>query len=59
MNAATNVTATFNPDTPSDRERVARLYRLARVVTHEVRDGRIVIVADVPRRLQAALGLQR
>jgi len=51
------ITATFNPDAAGDRERVARLYRHARVLTHEVRDGRISIVADVPRRLQGALGL--
>jgi GTP-binding protein HflX len=42
---------TFNPDDEGDRERIARLYRHARVVVHEERDDRIVIVADVPRRL--------
>jgi GTP-binding protein HflX len=45
------VTLTFDPEAAEDRERVARLYRHARVIEHEVRDGRISIVADVPRRL--------
>ncbi len=51
------ITTAFNSDAPGDRERVARLYRHARVVSHEVRDGRILVVADVPRRLLATLGL--
>ena len=50
------VTLTFDPDAPEDRARVARLYRHARVIEHEVRDGRISIVADVPRRLLDRLG---
>ena len=45
------VTLTFNPDLPEDRERIGRLYRHARVLEHEVRDDRVSIVADVPRRL--------
>ena len=45
------MTLTFDPDDERDRERIARVYRHARVVVHEVRDDRIVIVADVPRRL--------
>ena len=51
------VTLTFDPGDPADRERIARLYRHARVLEHEIRDGRVSIVADVPRRLHAALGL--
>jgi len=50
------VTLTFDPDEPSDRERIARVYRHARVVVHETRDGRVSIVADVPRRLLGRLG---
>jgi GTP-binding protein HflX len=50
------VTLTFNPDDPADRERIARVYRHARVVLHETRDGQISIVADVPRRLLSRLG---
>ena len=51
------VTVRLNPDDPADRERIARLYRHARVIVHETRDGYVSIVADVPRRLQAALGV--
>jgi GTP-binding protein HflX len=47
----------FDPANPHDRDRIARLYRHARVLTHETRDGRVTIVADVPRRLQTTLGL--
>jgi len=49
------VTLTYDPEDPVDRERIARLYRHARVLVHEVRDGRISIVADVPGRSAAAL----
>jgi GTP-binding protein HflX len=45
------VTLTFDPADDGDRERIARVYRHARVLTHETRDGRVSIVADVPRRL--------
>jgi GTP-binding protein HflX len=45
------MTLTFDPDNPADQERMARLYRHARVLVHEARDGRVSIVADVPRRL--------
>ncbi|HZT77912.1 MAG TPA: GTPase HflX [Vicinamibacterales bacterium] len=48
---ARRVTLTFNPDDPADRERIARVYRHATVIQHEVRDDEVVIVADVPRRL--------
>ena len=49
------VTFTFDPDDPADRERIARLYRHARVLVHEARDGRVAVVADVPRRLLVAV----
>ena len=45
------VTLAFDPDDADDRALVAGLYRHARVIQHEVRDGQIVMVADVPRRL--------
>ena len=45
------VTLTFNPDAAADRERIARVYRHARVIEHVSRDGTVSIVADVPRRL--------
>jgi len=50
------LTLTFDPSDAGDRERIARLYRQARVVQHEARDGRISIVADVPRRLLGRVG---
>jgi GTP-binding protein HflX len=52
------VTLTFDLDNPPDRERIARLYRHARVVQHEARDGQVSIVADVPRRLLSRLGAE-
>jgi GTP-binding protein HflX len=51
------MTLTFDPDDPADRERMARVYRHARVLVHESRDGRVTIVADVPRRLASAMNL--
>jgi GTP-binding protein HflX len=51
------VTLTFDPDNAGDRERIARVYRHARVLVHEVRDGRVSMVADMPRRLVARLGV--
>jgi GTP-binding protein HflX len=50
------VTLNFNPDEAVDRERIARVYRHARVILHETRDGHVSIVADVPRRLLSRLG---
>ncbi len=49
------ITLVFDPDDPGDRERIARLYRHGRVLTHEARDGRVSIEADVPRRLASQL----
>jgi 50S ribosomal subunit-associated GTPase HflX len=46
---------TFDAANAADRELIARLYRNARVLAHEARDGRVSIVADVPRRLVARL----
>jgi GTP-binding protein HflX len=45
------MTLAFDPESAGDRDRIGRLYRHGRVLEHEVRDGRITIVADVPRRL--------
>jgi GTP-binding protein HflX len=50
------VTLTFDPDDAGDRERISRVYRHARVIQHETRDGHVSIVADVPRRLLSRLG---
>jgi GTP-binding protein HflX len=41
----------FDSDSAEDRATIARVYRHARVVSHEARDGRIAIEADVPRRV--------
>ena len=49
------LTLTFDPEAAADRERIARVYRHARVIEHEARDGRISIVADVPRRMISRL----
>jgi GTP-binding protein HflX len=51
------VTATFRLNDPRDQARIARLYRHARVLSHEATDGRVSIVADVPRRLLKTFGL--
>ncbi len=45
------VTVAFDSEDAGDRQRMARLYRLAKVVSHVTTDGRAVIEADVPRRL--------
>jgi len=49
------VTLEFDEGDEDDRQRIARLYRHARVRSHEAVDGRVSIEADVPRRLLARL----
>jgi len=49
------VTFTFDPANEADRARIGRVYRHARVLVHEARDGVVSIVADVPRRLAGRL----
>ena len=44
------ITITFDSDKEFDRQQIARLYRVARVVSHVAANGRVVIEADVPRR---------
>lgn len=44
------LTIHFDSDKPFDREQIARLYRVARVISHVATNGRVVIEADVPRR---------
>jgi GTPase len=53
------ITVVFDPADPSSRERIARLYRHARVLAHETRDGQATIVADVPRRVLSRLDLPK
>lgn len=44
------ITIAFDSAKEFDREQIARLYRVARVVSHVATNGRVVIEADVPRR---------
>jgi GTPase len=44
------ITIAFDSDKEFDRQQIARLYRVARVISHVASNGRVVIEADVPRR---------
>ena len=44
------ITITFDSSKEFDRQQIARLYRVARVLSHVATNGRVVIEADVPRR---------
>jgi GTP-binding protein HflX len=44
------ITIEFDSEKPFDRQQIARLYRVARVISHVATNGRVVIEADVPRR---------
>jgi GTP-binding protein HflX len=44
------ITITFDSEKEFDRQQIARLYRIARVISHVATNGRVVIEADVPRR---------
>ena len=44
------ITITFDNAKDFDRQQIARLYRVARVISHVATNGRVVIEADVPRR---------
>jgi len=44
------IAVTFNSEQESGREQIARLYRVAHVVSHVSTGNRVVIEADVPRR---------
>jgi GTP-binding protein HflX len=44
------ITITFDSGADFDRQQIARLYRVARVISHVATNGRVVIEADVPRR---------
>jgi hypothetical protein len=41
----------FDEANADDRERIARVYRHARVLSHVTSGGRVAIEADVPRRV--------
>ena len=40
----------------NDRERIAHLYRVGRILRHLATDGRVVIEAEVPRRVLDQFG---
>jgi GTP-binding protein HflX len=44
-------TLEFDTDRPADAERVARLYRHARVLRHQQSDARVTLDVEIPRRL--------
>jgi GTP-binding protein HflX len=44
------MTITFDNTNEFDRQQIARMYRIARIVSHVAHNGRVVIEADVPRR---------
>jgi hypothetical protein len=44
------IAITFDTDKEFDRQQIARLYRVARVISHVAANGHVVIEADVPRR---------
>ena len=49
------VTLRLDPEREADRARLAEVYRFGRVVQHVEQQGRIVLEADVPRRLASRL----
>ena len=49
------ITITFDSGNEFDRLQIARLYRVARVISHVATNGRVVIEADVPRRYHRAV----
>lgn len=49
------VTLSFDQARPEDREAIERLYRVARVLSHDADGDRVSIEAEVPRRLMQRL----
>ena len=45
------VTLAFDPESDADRAQIAQLYRVGRIVRHVATDGRVVVEAEIPRRL--------
>src|SRR6185436_5404636 len=50
---ARRLTFAFDPGSAADRERLAMVYRVGRVVSHRSDAGRMLVEADVPRRFIA------
>jgi GTPase len=44
------ITITFDAHDELDRQQMARLYQVGRIISHVATNGRVVIEADVPRR---------
>jgi GTP-binding protein HflX len=44
------ITITFDAHDALDRQQMARLYQVGRIISHVATNGRVVIEADVPRR---------
>jgi len=51
----TVVRLTFDPASEADRSRIAHLYRVGRILSHESGDTHIAIEAEVPRRVMPQL----
>ena len=47
----TRMTFTFSTSDEESRERISRLYRTARILSHVASDGQVSIEAELPRRL--------
>ena len=45
-----SISITFDSGKDFDRQQIARMYRVARVISHVATNGKVVIEADVPRR---------
>jgi GTP-binding protein HflX len=45
------VTLQFNPDDERDRERIAQIYRVGRILRHVATDQQVTIEAELPRRI--------
>jgi GTP-binding protein HflX len=55
----TVVRLTFDPANDADRNRIAHLYRVGRILSHESGDTHVAIEAEVPRRVVPQLTSQR
>jgi GTPase len=47
----TRVTLSFDLDRVGDRERIAQVYRIGRILRHVAADGHVTIEAELPRRM--------
>jgi GTPase len=47
----TRVTLSFDLDREGDRERIAQVYRIGRILRHVAADGHVTLEAELPRRM--------